>query len=341
MNKSNILKIENVDLKNIVYDNVSMTDKGNFVISNIWYNNKNNLHSLNVQTPYLKVYRFLDGSVILFPDKKTEDFLENIDKQTRFFIKNAGLFKKYNLQNFRYKALINEMDGIDKNVMRIRIHNEKKPTIFFSSKNKVPMEYNDAKNIFFKVDNLKIILEIDKMVIDLKNNIVSTNVIARLVLLHEIVPKKVELTEYSFIDSDSEENNDIIDNKKKIDETDIILNTQTEYYDDDESHKTHETHETHEICEIKKCESEKKINENKREEKEDTKYNNYSENDSEEEKDSEEDNEEESENENEEEDENKEDDNDLDNDDDSSEEYDYNDIYNDLGNNKKESKNVK
>lgn len=256
MDKSTILKIENVDIKKIVYDNANLTDKGNFVVSNIWYNNKT-LHSLNIQTPYLKVYRFLDGSVILLPDKITEDFLENLDKQTRIFIKNTGLFKKYSLQNFRYKALINEMDGVDKNVLRVRIRNETKPTIFFSSKTKIPMNYNDAKNIFFKVDNLKIILEIDKMIIDLKNSIVSTNIIARLVLLHEIVPKKIELTEYSFIESDNEDDNE---NRKKLDETDIILNTQTEYYDE-----TVEDTRENNICEV---ENENKNKENKDKESE-------------------------------------------------------------------------
>lgn len=240
MNKNNILKMQIVDLKKIVFDSPSTTNNGNFIVSSMWYKREKELHTLNVQTPYMKVFKFLDSNqcVILLPDKETEDFFEKVDKCTQRFIIDNNLIKKYSLRNFSYKTLINEVDGLDNCVLRTRICNEKKPTLFFSSKNKTPMEYNEAKNIFFKVDNLKIIFEMDKMIIDLKNKIIYTNIVARLIMLHEIVPKKIEISEYSFIDSDNDSNNsenendNKTNNKKYIDENDMVLNTQTEYIDD-------------------------------------------------------------------------------------------------------------
>ena len=71
---------------------------------------------------------------ILVPDKETETFFETFDKMTIKFLTTSSVIKKYGLKNFSYKTLINEIDGLDKHVLRTRIYNEKKPTLFFSSK---------------------------------------------------------------------------------------------------------------------------------------------------------------------------------------------------------------
>jgi hypothetical protein len=221
-----IFKISDINFDNIYYDNLIVSNNKNFIVSKIWLKNINEMHTLNIQSSYMKVFKFIENSAILIPNEEIETFLEKLDKLTLKFINDNNLAKKYNLKKYKYKTLINEMENPSINVLRVRIYNDKKPPLFFSQRNKhVSFNYNDAQKLFSKVDNIKLIFEIDGLIIDMNKKIILTNMIIRHVLLHEIIPKKIELsTDYLFVDSDKENNCE-----NKIDENDIVLNTQTEY----------------------------------------------------------------------------------------------------------------
>lgn len=233
-----VLKLEDVDLRDVIYDNPIKTSSGEYIISKIWHRpNKNtDPKTLNIQLPYTKVYKVSltnkTFDVILIPDATSEDFLENVDKLTWKFMKEKHLIHKYDLKNYKYKTLINELeydDGKKLNVIRIKvIQDKKKQTVFFSSKTKNIVELDDAKNIIQLVDNIKVIFELDALIIDVSKKLIMTNIIARHILLHELTPKKIDLSEYSFLDSDNDE--------KKCQpilyDEDLILNAQTEYVND-------------------------------------------------------------------------------------------------------------
>jgi predicted alpha/beta hydrolase family esterase len=60
------------------------------------------------------------------------------------------------------------------NVLPMKMQKEKRPTLFFSSKNKKIVEYENAKKLFTKIESVKIIFEIDGLVIDIKKKRITT-----------------------------------------------------------------------------------------------------------------------------------------------------------------------
>lgn len=224
----NIFKLRDIDTSNIIYDDIIEYNNGNFLVSKIWIG-EDEIKSLIVQSSYLKLYKYNETNMILIPNEHMINFLESIDELTYNFIHKNEIIKKYKLKNYTYKTLINELNDNDK-VLRIRILNDKKPTLFFIASNKQKINQFEIKNRIDKIDCVKIIFEIDSFIIDTKNKIMFTNIIARHVLLHEIKlkPIKTELTEYSFLESDSDNDN----HNKQLQDNEIILNTQTEYFDE-------------------------------------------------------------------------------------------------------------
>jgi hypothetical protein len=233
MDSQNVQKVSEINLKKIVYDEIVRTKNDEFIIAKIWYMNNSKISTLNVQTSNTQIINFVEStnSLILNPLQDLKFFMENLDQLTCKFINDNQLVKKLGLVKYTYKTLISEMDTPNNcvNVLSIKIATERRKTLFFSSKNKQIIEYGDVKKLFaaLKIKDVKIIFEVDGMIIDIKKKRITTNIIARHILLNEIIPQKIELTDYSFIDSDDE---DTIYNDK-IDENDIILNSQTDCCD--------------------------------------------------------------------------------------------------------------
>jgi hypothetical protein len=224
-----VQNFSNVNFKNIIYDDIAKSNNNRFLVSKMWHfdNKTKNIQTLNVQTQYVKIYKLIQSDdLLLIPDDDIFNFMENLDKLTYNYINDNNLVQKYNLQNYKYKTLIGELENPHMNILRLKIMKEKNPTLFFSSKTKNILNYTNAKNIFPKIDEVKIIIEIDGLIIDTEKKVLTTNIIARQILLKEKQPHKIILTEYSFNDSDEEKLNN------NIDENDIILNTQSEYVSD-------------------------------------------------------------------------------------------------------------
>jgi len=212
-----VLKYQNVDIKKIVFGNCLTTKNKDFIVAKIWY--RENLqtppHTLHIQTPIMNINKIVNTDVLLNQHPQFEELMESIDNLTLNYVKQTNMIHKYNLTNPNYKTLINEYENT--NIFKLKIFNKTKPTQFFVNKNEIDQEL--AKNILQHTNELKIIFELDGLVIDVKNNIIFTNIVARHVSLIELVPQKIELVEYSFIESDKE---DIVD---------IILNSQIECFE--------------------------------------------------------------------------------------------------------------
>ncbi|ATZ80432.1 hypothetical protein BMW23_0378 [Bodo saltans virus] len=222
-----VLKYTEVIFDNFVYDCPIVTNSNEYVIANIWYKNSiPYLHpqSLYIQSPSLQILSKTDNltELLFTPDAKFEHFMNTIDDMTINFIKTNNLMVKYNLQNFRYKTLINEDDNA-KIVFKTEImnSNSKRPTKFFFS-NKKEIDKYTANQILSITKKIKIIFEVDALIIDFARKIMYTHIVPRHILISN-KPQKFELTEYSFIDSD--------DDHTHIDIDTLTLNQHIEHFD--------------------------------------------------------------------------------------------------------------
>lgn len=234
-NIKKVYKLSEVNAENIVHGQIVETNDGKYIVSKMWYKGNDMLsYTLNVQTPYLKLLKNNDCSenIMVSVPKTMAVHMDKIDRKTLQFIEDLDLIHKYNLKGIKYKTLISEVE--DQDIFRIKImSNNKRPTLFFSSDNKCEIKRDIVNHVLSHVDGVKIIFEIDGLIIDINNRIMFTNVIARHVLVSSIKPIRVEITEYSFIDSDEEK-----PNQENNVESDFVLNTQTEYNIDVKEIKT-------------------------------------------------------------------------------------------------------
>ena len=208
-----IQKISDIDTNNITFDEFVDCNNGSYIMSKIWIANKQDLQTLFVQTSYLKPYNYAVNNITFLVDSASQIFLEKLDELSIKYINKNNLVNKYNLKNFVYKTLVNETENKDQ-VCRTRILEN---SVFFSAKTKQVIPNYNVPNEMPKVDMIKIIFEVDSLVVDMKKKAIFTNIIVKHFLLHKNTPKKVELTDYSFIESDNES-----------DKVDIVMNMQTE-----------------------------------------------------------------------------------------------------------------
>lgn len=214
--QKNVFKYTDVKMKNIIYSESVKTKSEDFVFSKIWYkcNDNKQVQTLNIQTPYFKIHEMDDdkNSVILLPEKELEMFFDNLDSLTIDFIK-TNIVAKHNIKGISYRTIVNEIPNM--NVFRAKIGGKQKPPHFYLSKNKNRLSYDEAINMLDRCEKVKLILEIDGLIIDFNKKIMYTNVVVRQMLISEIEPKKIELETHSFIESESD--NDQI-------ETELVMN---------------------------------------------------------------------------------------------------------------------
>lgn len=229
-----VLRHSNINENKILFDDLVLTPNKKYVISKMWYqqNETSRPVSMFIQTSSLKIYETTKtGDIILVLDKNDSSVFEKIDGKSVDFVKSQNVTKNYNLKNVKYKTIVSEVTvGKDENInaLKIRVMTGENPTKFFVSGNKKCLSYDNAKSLLANGNNVKIILEIDGIIVDLQNNTILTNVIPRQILIQKLKPRKCNLSEYSFIDSDnSDDENKVGDDNVK----DASLNTQTEYLD--------------------------------------------------------------------------------------------------------------
>ena len=212
--QKNVFKYTDVKMKNIIYSEAVKTKSEDFVFSKIWYKDNKQVQTLNIQTPYFKIHEIDDdkSSIILLPEKELEMFFDNLDSLTIDFIK-SNIVTNHNIKGISYRTIVNEIPNM--NVFRARIGSKQKPPHFYLSKNKNRISYDEAINILDHCEKVKLILEIDGLIIDFNKKIMYTNVVVRQMLISEIEPKKIELETHSFIESES-------DNEQA--ETELIMN---------------------------------------------------------------------------------------------------------------------
>lgn len=233
MQKQNfVVKCNEFNSDKMMFENFVETNEGKFLVSKIWYNDnvKSRPKSLLIQTTNLKVHDNNNDYISL----KIDDIViyNSIDNMVLNKIKKDGIIKKYGLKNPSYKSTVGEAtNDTNLNVLRFNKINN---TLFFVD-TKESKSYDEVKNLISSDSKLKIIFEVDKVVVDIAKNYIFTYV-TLLQAQIKICPHKIELSEYSFVDDDSDDeiNNATLQTNGTFNRliNDTILNTQTEYMEE-------------------------------------------------------------------------------------------------------------
>jgi hypothetical protein len=170
-----------------------------------------------IQTTKLKLNSFNDDVFIFDINEETEKIFDLIDNKSLGQIKETLILDELELEKINYKTIVNHND-----VSSIRIKSNSS-TVFFIENNKKSNSLDDIKSLIKCNADVKIIISLDSIVIDIDNNIVFTNILLKQVLIY--LATQTKLIDYSFIISDSDD--------------EVELNAQTEYMkpnvcDDDE-----------------------------------------------------------------------------------------------------------
>lgn len=210
---NSVTKINDIDYDDIMYSDFKKSKTRNLMISKIRYP--------FIQTTKLKLNSFVDDVFIFDINKETEKIFDLIDNNSLEQIKETLILDELELEKINYKTIVNHND-----VSSIRVKSNSS-TVFFVENNKKSNSLDDIKSLIKCNVDVKVIISLDSIIIDIDNNIIFTNILLKQVLIYLVTQTK--LIDYSFIVSDSDDEND-----------EVELNAQTEYmkpnivnYDDD------------------------------------------------------------------------------------------------------------
>ena len=225
MGKSFILTYKTLDEKNISFDELTQSENDKIVTSKIWYTySKSEVpKTLFYQTSKLKIYDVAkSGDLIVTIDQCDINVFDKIDDKTIDFIKTQNLTKKYNIKNVNYRQITREFEKDKRIVLPIRISGN--DTLkYYVGDNKIVKQHNDIRNNLSKDKTIKIIFEIESVNIDTKNSSIMINMIPKQMLIY-MVPQKIILSDYSFVESDDDTNDDTNDDIVNPVRHDTIIN---------------------------------------------------------------------------------------------------------------------
>ena len=264
--KSNcVLTRKNINVSNILYDDIIMSQNKQFAIAKIWMSQLNmQMHSLFYQTDALNIHELTDNNDLLvsLQDTKELNLFNEIDRLSIQHIKSSNIIKELNLNAkiVKYKSVVNEIENENQskiNILKLKIMNNNKTiTKFYKQGDRQNKKFDDISKSLITGQNIKAIIEIDGLIIDIKNNTLFTNVILHQLRIEKITPIKLTLGEYSFVDSDennsenesennlendSDENNSKNENNLKNEHNDNNLDNDSDDNDSDDNNSENES----------------------------------------------------------------------------------------------------
>lgn len=194
--KSIVNKIKNIDLTKIEYDdNITGDDKQKKI--KIWYNTQ----TFYIQTELVSVYNY-DSSqyelCVTISDQMNNMF-SLIDDDVRAYIKKIGLVKKLDLKNYKYRACAIETD--EENIIKTCLTTD---TLCYICTDKSKIKTETITNMLKKNEKIKLIIEIDCVLIDYAKKIINININLGQIGFQKKQPEIIKLHDYSFIESDKE-----------------------------------------------------------------------------------------------------------------------------------------
>lgn len=283
-----VIKHSDVKFENIVYDDFIVANDEKHVVSKIWYkNDKSELHTFYIQTDCLKLCEDPNNEkkeLLLLLNNSI--FFDDLDKKSVAQVKLKEIHKKYGLIKPTYRSSINNSgdnnDSVD--MLKLKIGN-----CNFFYKNKSPKDFDEVMqlNLLKKGTSVKLIIEVGMIMMNVKQNFIFTNLVLKQAQIQPVIPKIVEITEYSFIDDyPNDYPNDYLDdnldsctvdfvnknNKNNKNNSTInfpfvnidhvVLNTQTEYennsnnsYNSDNNNITNENININHLNKLNKLEN--------------------------------------------------------------------------------------
>jgi len=215
-NHNTILSQNTIDLSSIFYDDIIMTQNDQFAVAKIWYKpSQNEMHSMFYQTSTLPIYSYdtkTNKFLLQLNGKNEQNILSEIDKLSINYIKSENLVKRLSLspKTVKYRTIV--QDFINKENDRINSFELKHTlkTKYYSHGLKKSKTLEDVESMLKKGTNIKAIFEFDGLIVDIKKETIFTNIILHQFKIEKIIPKRFELCEYSFLESDNDENVDEI-----------------------------------------------------------------------------------------------------------------------------------
>ena len=241
-----IYHINEINFQNIeVSKNVKKKRDTNDIIIPIFYKTEQ-IENLVVEIPALYLNDSVSKDIVMLPlksknEKMEQDiiaFFRNMDncilkkiQNILTSLRNDGRYEHIDYNNISYRSIINEIENDDSNIykngiIKYRINLDKKNGTRIYDSSKKMLTESEYKECLIKGVYIKSILEINSLII--RNNNIYV-FIKPLQIAIKIKQKEVVLDEYSFIDSDSEDINDNINN------TDNVVGTFTEYLEKEDS----------------------------------------------------------------------------------------------------------
>lgn len=215
---NNVTKTSNMNINNVIYDSFKYTPNKKYVVSKMWNNDNNshnskNIHSLYLQTSFMKISSISnDGSIKLIPTDIDISAFEKLDTKTIILLKEKNIKDTYSLKSAEYNTIVKEDD--DTNMKYITFRQYDHPNAkFYEYGNSNAMSYDNVKDNLRIGNEIKIIYEVDGVVIQLKSGNIRTNLVPKQIAI-KCVPQKIELSEYSFVESDNEEENVHVNTKR-------------------------------------------------------------------------------------------------------------------------------
>ena len=192
-----VFKCTDVDVSKILLEEFVKSDDQ--VFSKLWNEDDNSFSTLHVQTPWLKVVDATNNYVEVLADKTTVDICDQIDDKVLKFIKTTSAIKKFGLKKCQYQKTVSENDS-QLRVLRLKVSDSMQ---VYVKNNKEAQNYSKlVSNV--RTNELKLILEFDGVSMDTTKNNIYVNVVLKQMCLKKNY-KKVELVEYSFVDSEEQE----------------------------------------------------------------------------------------------------------------------------------------
>lgn len=196
-----------IEQQKVLNEQFFLSESKEYLCSKTWYQESESVapHTLFLQLQNLRVYDFKkNGDLIIACDDT--NLLKMVDNMTVEFVKASGVTKTHNLSNLKYKPFLNTVEvdtptGQKKESMfKLRVMNN---TTFHLS-NKQNQSQEEIKKLLTKDCSIKMIVELEGIMIDLQKSFIFANVVLRQVLINKVVPIRYELVECSFLDSEEE-----------------------------------------------------------------------------------------------------------------------------------------
>jgi hypothetical protein len=181
----NVQLLKKLDMSSLRLSNQCVKTNDNIVIA---------LDSPYIQLPLLSIVNLKDSELVLSSDDATKNVFQTLDKVFITHVKKLEVIKKYNIKGASYKSLLSSFN--DEQVIKFAVNDN----VIFFDEERNKFDISSGK----KYLSAKVIIEMTNILINVVQKEISVELILKQVQLSNPVIVRRELTDYSFVETDSE-----------------------------------------------------------------------------------------------------------------------------------------